>query len=150
MTILSAWTILVCYTDFLRKMIKIVCIWYVFCRKSVFLSLPQKYLPQVFASTNFNPILRGIKSNLFYAGGGIYAPPMISRKKKFFAQFLLHTQTTIQNRVTHQKPGLYLEKQKNGGRFKIVRCNMTGRISSIFCIFYLFALKWLKLGQFWS
>ena len=92
---------------------------------------------------SLNPILRGIKSNLFYAGGGIYAPPMISRKKKFFAQFLLHTQTTTQNRVTHQKPGLYLEKQKNGGRFKIAVCNMTGRISSIFCIFYLFALKWL-------
>ena len=53
MTIRSTWTILVCYTDFLRKMIKIVCIWSVFCRKSVFLSLPQKYLPQVFASTNF-------------------------------------------------------------------------------------------------
>ena len=59
------------------------------------------------------------KSNIFYAGGGIYAPPMISRKKKFFAQFLLNTQTTTQNRVTHQKPGLYLEKQKNGSRFKI-------------------------------
>ena len=69
----------------------------------------------------------------FTRGGGIYAPPMISRKKKFFAQFLLHTQTTTQNRVTHQKPGLYLEKQKNGGRFKIAVCNMTGRISSIFC-----------------
>ena len=68
---------------------------------------------------------------------------MISRKIKIFAQFLLHTQTTTQNRVTHEKLGLYLEKQKIGGRFKIAVCNMTGRISSIFCIFYLFALKWL-------
>ena len=76
-------------------------------------------------------------------GGGIYAPPMISRKKKVFAQFLLHTLRATKNRVTHQKAGLYLKKQKNGGRFKIAVCNMTGRISSIFCIFYLFALKWL-------
>ena len=68
----------------------------------------------------------------FTRGGGIYAPPMISRKKKFFAQFLLHTQTTTQNRVTLQKPGPYLQKQKNGVRFKIAECNMTGRISSIF------------------
>ena len=58
--------------------------------------------------------------------GAYMPPPMISRKKKFFAQFLLHTQTTTQNRVTHQKPGLYLEQQKNGGRFKIAECNMTG------------------------
>ena len=57
----------------------------------------------------FNPFLRGIKSNLFYAGGwGDICPPIISREKKFFAQFLLHTQTNTQNRVTHQKPGLYL------------------------------------------
>ena len=35
------------------------------------------------------------------------------------------------------------QKTKNGGHFKIDECNMTGRISSIFCIFYLLALKWL-------
>ena len=88
---------------------------------------------------------------LFHAGsdttystrGGIYAPPMISRKKKVFVQFLLHTPSTTKNRLTRQKVGLYLKKQKNGGRFNIAECNMTGRISSIFCIFYLFALKWL-------
>ena len=27
------------------------------------------------------------------------------------------------------------KKQKNGGRFKIAECNMTGRISSIFAFF---------------
>ena len=58
-----------------------------------------------------NPILRGIKSNLFYAGGHI-SPPMISRKKKFFAQFLLHTKTTTHNTVTHKKTGPYLKKTK--------------------------------------
>ena len=73
---------------------------------------------------------------------GAYMPPMISRKKKVFGQFLLHTLRATKNRVTHRKAGLYLKKQKNGGRFKIAECNMTGRISSIFCIFYLFALKW--------
>ena len=68
---------------------------------------------------------------------------MISREKKVFVQFLLHTTSTTKNRLTRQKVGLYLKKQKNGGRFNIAECNMTGRISSIFCIFYLFALKWL-------
>ena len=83
-----------------------------------------------------NPILRGIKSNLFYAGGGRHiCPPMISREKKFFAQFLLHTKTTTQNRVTHKKTDPYLKKQNNGGRFKIAQCNMTGRFSSIFAFF---------------
>ena len=33
---------------------------------------------------------------------------MISRKKKVFAQFLLHTLRATKNRVTHQKAGLYL------------------------------------------
>merc|ERR1711873_103869 len=66
-------------------------------------------------------------------GGGIYAPSMISRKKKVFAQFLLHTLRATKNRVTHQKAGLYLKKQKIGGRFKIAVCNRSGRISSIFC-----------------
>ena len=28
-----------------------------------------------------NPILHGIKNNLFYVGGGIYVTPMISQKK---------------------------------------------------------------------
>ena len=90
-----------------------------------------------------NPIPRGLKYNLFHAGRGIYAPPMIYKKKKVFVQFLLHTPSTTKNRVTRQREGLYLKKQKNGGRFKIDECNMTGRISSIFCIFYLLALKWL-------
>ena len=85
---------------------------------------------------------------LILRGGGHICPPYDFQEKKFFAQFLLHTQTTTQNRVTHQKPGLYLEKQKNGGRFKIAVCNMTRRISSIFCIFYLFALKWLSWAIF--
>ena len=56
MTIRSTWTILVCYTDFLRKMIKIVCIWSVFCRKSVFYfwaclkNTCLKFLPQLILS----------------------------------------------------------------------------------------------------
>ena len=44
-----------------------------------------KFWKQLFVfMLKFNPILRGIKSKLFYAGVGIYAPPMISREKKFF------------------------------------------------------------------
>ena len=51
---------------------------------------------------------------LFHAGSDTtYSPPIISRKKKVFAQFLLHTPRAIKNRVTHQKAGLYLKKQKN-------------------------------------
>ena len=100
---------------------------------------------QVEETTGLNPIPRGLWYNLFHAGGGAYMPPLwFLGKKKVFAQFLLHTLRATKNRVTHQKAGLYLKKkQNNGGRFKIAVCNMTGRISSIFCIFYLFALKWL-------
>ena len=68
-------------------------------------------------------------------------PPMISRGKKtffiIFAQFLLHTQTTTQNRVPHQNQ-LSTSKNKNGGRFKIAVGDMTGGVSSIFCIFFTF------------
>ena len=75
-------------------------------------------------------------SDTTYSMGGIYAPSMISRKKGFRPIPFAHPKS-------YQKAGLYLKIQKNGGRFKIAVCNMTGRISSIFCIFYLFALKWL-------
>ena len=70
-------------------------------------------------------------------------PPMISREKKtffiIFAQFLLHTQTTTQNRVPHQNQ-LSTSKNKNGGRFKIAVGDMTGGVSSIFCIFFFLLL----------
>ena len=49
---------------------------------------------------------------LILCGGEICPPPYDFYEKKFFAQFLLHTQSNTQNRVTHQKPGLYFEKQK--------------------------------------
>ena len=92
----------------------------------------------------------GLWYNLFHAGVGIYAHPMISREKKVFAEFILNTQSTT-------KIGLHTKKQvsisinkKNGGRFKIWWVRLGGVISSIFCIFYLLPLKWLYLGQFWS
>ena len=62
-------------------------------------------------------------------------PPMISREKKFLAQFLLQTQKTTQNRVTHRKPGLYLKKQKNGGRFKIAEWDMLDEFRQYFAFF---------------
>ena len=53
-------------------------------------------------------------------GGGIYALPMISRKIKVFAQFLLHTHITTKNRLTQKKKQVFIsKKQKNGGCFKI-------------------------------
>ena len=62
-------------------------------------------------------------------------PPLIS------AEFLLHTKTTTQNRLTHKKPDLYLKKKWRP--FQYHRVRYAGKILSIFCIFYLFALKWL-------
>ena len=92
-----------------------------------------------------NPILRGIKSNLFYAESNptYYAPLWFLKKKSFFAQFLLHTQTTTHNRVTHKKNRSLPQKTKKWVPFQNRQVKYAGRISSIFCIFYLCALKWL-------
>ena len=89
----------------------------------------------------FNPILHGINSNLFYTGGGIYAPPMISRKL-FFTQFLLHTQTATQNRVTHKKIGLYLKNKKIAAVLKSPSENCGKNVVNILH-FLPFSLKWL-------
>ena len=50
-----------------------------------------------------NPIPRGgLWYNLFHAGGGDICPLWFLGKKGF-AQFLLHTHRTTQNKVTHKK-----------------------------------------------
>ena len=127
------WNKIQIYTDLVRK----------FCPRGIYLK--DSFWVLGVKINQFNPILRGIKSNLYKGGQGrvAYMPPLWFLGKKVFCPIPFAHSNNYQNRVTHQKPGLYLEKQKNGGRFKIAVCNMTGGISSIFCIFYLFALKWL-------
>ena len=83
-----------------------------------------------------NPIPRGgLWYNLFHAGGGIYAPHRISMEKKVFTQFLLHTLRTTKNRVTNQKAGLYLKKQKMAAILKIAEWDMEERFRQYFAFF---------------
>jgi len=60
---------------------------------------------------------------------------MISREKKIFAQFLLDTQRTTQNRDKEKNLGLYLKKQKNGAGFKIAEWDMEENFHQYFALF---------------
>ena len=82
-------------------------------------------------------------------GGGIYAPPLDYQGKKGFCPIPFARSQNYQKQGYTQKTGLYLKK-KNGSHFKNRRVRYARQVSKIFCIFYLFTLKWLQLGQFQS
>ena len=87
-------------------------------------------------STELNPILRKIKSNLFYAGWGAYMSPLWFLEKKSFLpnSFCIPKQLpkiglhTEKNRFLHQKP-------KNGVRFKIAEWDMLEEFHQYFAFF---------------
>ena len=82
-------------------------------------------------------------------GGGAYISPMIYREKTILPNSIC-TPIELPKIGLHKKQVFISKNKKMVAVKKKRRVRYAGQISSIFCIFYLFTLEWLLLGQIWS